>query len=316
MAMNLTVLAYVITPLLDEIGASTAWLLCDAISVIAPALFWLFALVWFDDCPRLPRRAVQLVGLFALIPAVQLALVATTGSVNLALWAVAKAAMFGFSLAGVWIAWRGRQADLVEPRRRLRLWLAGTIGVSAAWVTGLEMTNHAAARSDPAHRLTLLLIFLATLAASAAMYQFRPADLFGAAGSPQPGTRPGPLPDQPLSPLAQRLLTLIGHERIYRTDGLSIAALAARLGEPEYRLRRIINGELGHRNFNAFLNAFRLAEARAALADPAQREVPILTIALDAGFGSIGPFNRAFRDAEGVTPSEYRAARLADSGIG
>ena len=52
------------------------------------------------------------------------------------------------------------------------------------------------------------------------------------------------------------------------------------------------------------------------LADPAQREVPILTIALDAGFGSLGPFNRAFRDAEGMTPSAYRAGRLADSGIG
>ncbi len=73
---------------------------------------------------------------------------------------------------------------------------------------------------------------------------------------------------------------------------------------------------MGYRNFTAFLNGFRLDEVRSALADPAQREVPILTIALDAGFGSLGPFNRAFRDAEGMTPSEYRATRLADSEIG
>ncbi|MFI4995652.1 MAG: helix-turn-helix domain-containing protein [Hyphomicrobiales bacterium] len=46
----------------------------------------------------------------------------------------------------------------------------------------------------------------------------------------------------------------------------------------------------------------------AALADPGQASVPILTIALDAGFSSIGPFNRAFKARTGQTPSEYRRA--------
>ena len=50
------------------------------------------------------------------------------------------------------------------------------------------------------------------------------------------------------------------------------------------------------------------AEVKAALTDPSQKDVPILTIALDAGFGSLGPFNRAFREAEGMTPSEYRSS--------
>ena len=72
----------------------------------------------------------------------------------------------------------------------------------------------------------------------------------------------------------------------------------------------MINRQLGHRNFAQYLNSWRLAEVKAALADPAQRAVPILTIALDAGFGSLGPFNRAFRDAEGCTPSAYRAASI------
>jgi AraC-like DNA-binding protein len=76
---------------------------------------------------------------------------------------------------------------------------------------------------------------------------------------------------------------------------------------PEYRLRRAINRGLGARNFNAYLNSFRIAEAKAALADPAQRDVPVLTIALDAGFGSLAPFNRAFRAETGCTPTEYRA---------
>ena len=80
---------------------------------------------------------------------------------------------------------------------------------------------------------------------------------------------------------------------------------------PEYRLRRLINQRLGHRNFPSFVNSYRLAEVTAALADPAQADVPILTIALDAGFQSIGPFNRAFKAQTGMTPTAWR--KLADS---
>jgi AraC-like DNA-binding protein len=68
--------------------------------------------------------------------------------------------------------------------------------------------------------------------------------------------------------------------------------------------------KLGHRSFNAFLNQWRLADAKAALSDPAQASVPISTIALDAGFGSLGPFNRAFGAETGKTPSEFRAQAL------
>ena len=100
-------------------------------------------------------------------------------------------------------------------------------------------------------------------------------------------------------------------ERIYRQEGLTIGVLAARLGLTEYRLRQAINEGLGYRNFNAFLNRYRLDEARAALADPTQREVPVLTIALDAGFQSIGPFNRAFKADTGLTPTEFRRDALA-----
>ena len=98
-------------------------------------------------------------------------------------------------------------------------------------------------------------------------------------------------------------------ERAYREENLTIGTLAARMKLPEYRLRQAINEGLGHRNFNAFLNSWRLADAKAALADPAQREVPVLTIAMDAGFQSIGPFNRAFKADTGMTPTEYRRAR-------
>jgi AraC-like DNA-binding protein len=110
--------------------------------------------------------------------------------------------------------------------------------------------------------------------------------------------------------LIEALRELMEHGRVYREPDLTVASLSQKLDIPEYRLRRLINGQLGHRNFSAFINGYRLAEAETALSDRGQAEVPILTIALDAGFGSIGPFNRAFKAHTGLTPTEYRRARL------
>ena len=125
---------------------------------------------------------------------------------------------------------------------------------------------------------------------------------------------PAPQPDD----TDQRALTALAHimtsERAYRQDGLTIATLAHQLGMPEYKLRRLINQGLGHRNFNSFVNSYRIAEVKAALADPQQAEVPVLTLALDAGFSSLGPFNRAFKAETGVTPTEYRRLNLGIAG--
>lgn len=111
--------------------------------------------------------------------------------------------------------------------------------------------------------------------------------------------------------LLRRLSDLMTVERVYRQEGLSIGRLAAMLDLPEHRLREAINEALGYRNFNAFLNSYRIDDAKAALSDPSQREVPVLTIAMDAGFQSIGPFNRAFKAATGMTPTELRRDALA-----
>jgi len=111
--------------------------------------------------------------------------------------------------------------------------------------------------------------------------------------------------------LSEALQELMDVQKLYRHHGLGIGDVGARLGVPEYRLRRLINRQLGHRNFSSFINGYRLTEARRALEDPTQAEVPILTIALDAGFQSLAPFNRAFKAATGTTPSDYRKRCLS-----
>ncbi len=88
--------------------------------------------------------------------------------------------------------------------------------------------------------------------------------------------------DKPLAAdpeLLRRLQQLMTVERAYRREGLTIGSLSAEFGVQEYRLRQLINEGLGYRNFNAFLNHYRLEDASSALADPAQKQVPVLTIA-------------------------------------
>jgi AraC-like DNA-binding protein len=85
-----------------------------------------------------------------------------------------------------------------------------------------------------------------------------------------------------------------------------VAELARRAGEPEYKVTQCITGALGFRNFNHMANHFRLAEAKRRLVDPDLNHLPVLTIALDCGFGSIGPFNRAFKAEAGMTPTQFR----------
>lgn len=93
----------------------------------------------------------------------------------------------------------------------------------------------------------------------------------------------------------------------YREPELKVADLAARLGVPEHRVSRLIGQSLGEANFNQWVNRHRVAHARRLLADPAC-SASILDISGDAGFASLGPFNRAFKAATGMTPSAYRTA--------
>jgi AraC-like DNA-binding protein len=122
--------------------------------------------------------------------------------------------------------------------------------------------------------------------------------------------RASPLPHPEVDPDVDRQLAALTRalekERVYLTAGLSIGGLAKRLAIPEYRLRALINKRLGYRNFNALLHEYRLRDACERLADPAQAHLPILTIALEVGYQSVAPFNQAFRDLKGCTPSAYR----------
>lgn len=302
-AMNFSIVCHVFAtvPGPAPFGFILNWVI-ELGSVTVPALFWLFARAWFDD-----ERAIGWKG-WALLPVCMLLLVVAelNFAAHMALYQAAGATlrilMFGFALAGLWIAWKGRDDDLVEERRRLRFQMIGAVGTYVVLTNAVEVAVFNGFAPEVLRSLLQFGIVALTFALCAAMFGIRRIDLLGAAQRVEDGAVPLDRDD----PLAGRLMAHMQTARPHRDETMTIAKLAAQIGEAEYRLRRLINGQLGHRNFAAFLNGYRLDEVKAALCDPEQRQVPILTIALDAGFGSLGPFNRAFREAEGMTPTEFR----------
>lgn len=307
-AFALGTAAYALSSAAGFTGEVTWWRVpLLALSTGNVVVFWLFARALFDDDFK-PRpwhgalwaalAGLSLINCAVLVPG---SAAARTLGVTLTLAALGFIALAVVQSIASW------SADLVESRRRLRV----IIVASAALYGGVDAvlrlalgTDHLPAVVSAADALVLAAI-VAVIAF--AMTQASHDDLFASAAVAAPPSVPGAAVSSDADrKLAGTLTALMDRERVYRHEGLTIGALAGRLGVPEYRLRRLINGTLGHRNFNTFLNAYRIAEAKAALADPTQAEVPVTTIALDAGFQSLGPFNRAFKTATGVTPSEFR----------
>ena len=208
--------------------------------------------------------------------------------------------------------WRG---DLVEPRRRLRGPLLVAAAAYALVVTLVQSGELFLGSADVLSPLAAAILMVLGLLS---LWAFGRVDVafFGVAARPVASSEEpaaASIASEDLN-AAVALSRLMREERLYRTEGLTIASLALRMRMPEHKLRRLINQQLGHRNFSAFLNEWRIGEAKAALCDPAQRDVPISTIALDAGFQSLGPFNRAFKAETGLTPTAFRAHALGENG--
>jgi AraC-like DNA-binding protein len=86
---------------------------------------------------------------------------------------------------------------------------------------------------------------------------------------------------------------------------LSVTMLAERHGCTARLVQRLFERE--GTTFTEYVLAQRLARAHRLLADPRRAGEKISAIALDAGFGDLSYFNRAFRRRYGETPSAMRS---------
>jgi AraC-like DNA-binding protein len=275
-------------------------------------VFWLFTRALFDDAFKMRWWHALVWAAVAGFSFINCAWIApASGNARFSIIAI-NLLVLGFIALAVGQTIASWSADLVEGRRRLRVFIVSAAALYGGINAVLQVLVSGREAADVANTANAALLAGIVAAICYSMMRVAAVDLFpvapvvtAVANVPAPSVAP-PESGAADQRLVDALLRLMADERIYRHDNITIGTLATKLRIPEYRLRRLINQRLGYRNFNVFLNNHRIEEAKAALADPSQAEVPVITIAMDAGFQSLGPFNRAFKATTGVTPTEYR----------
>ena len=291
----------ILPPVIDYWGRDPAAVFIIAADAV-PLLLLLFVRVVFDDLRRLSMTEQVIVALYLTLW-LGTALPKSFGDIPVLAFQIGKLAVI---LWAIWIVLAGRTDDLVGARLRLRTAFATALGLAAAAVVTTELVTDRQVPM-PIDQIGMALICGLSFAINLAFIRWNPS--FSLVGE-EPTSRTTP-PAERRDPLLDQIDRLMNQERLYADHDLRIAGLAERCGIPEYRLRRTINQGLGYRNFNQFVNGFRLREAAERLI--AEPRVPILTIAIDVGFRSISSFNAAFRVHYGCSPSEYRRRQVPES---
>jgi AraC-like DNA-binding protein len=293
---------------------------------LATGLWMILAHSLFQDERRIPRWMIAAFAVQALLSTVNafgyvgrddsvLLSEAYPAIVNFIFGPLPLVMQSTFALLALYWAARGWRADLDESRRLLRGLFLAVVGGLSFGVNALELYLLGAPFSSraPFDNVITLVIAAGYVVLVLTVFPFDSRILERLLERTQP------LPDAKTDVSFDRdfaaLTRALNEEKVYLTHGLSIGALAKRMAVPEYRLRALINKRLGYRNFNALLHEYRLRDACERLADQSQLHLPILTIALDVGYQSIAPFNQAFREAKGCTPSEYRRNKIGGAGV-
>lgn len=289
------------TQVVDALAPPLILVLAGLASAMPMAVTWLLLAIFLD--PPMPRwpwiAAAGVVSGALLVTTLTGGSVVICGLMSMALFA-------GLFALALWPA----PDDLVDCRCRARPGFAAAIAGYGLFSTGVQVLGGVDAATpwfalvQSGGTLTLALAFGGWI--------LRP-DASHWPGAVDSTASSRPVPPDPVAPEDAALIARIRAamaDGIWREEGLTIGALAARLAVPEHRLRRAINRGLGHRNFSSFINSARVKAAQEALADPAQMGRTVLEIAYETGFASLGPFNRAFRAETGQSPTEYRRAAL------
>ncbi len=303
-ALALGAISYLISsPALDYIDLEPGrWLALPADAI--PPLLFVFTWYLFEDDRKLPQPIWLIAATYlAATLWIELAGGVANGATSIFLLAPLQLIKLGFAVGAIFVVWRGREDDVVESRLKLRRVFTAGIGVIVAAVVSTELLTgwHV---PEVIELIGMTAIFFATLVINLAFLRLNPTFALSS---------PRPLPEMSAEekPLVDQLTKLMSENQAYTNHDLRISDLAASLKVPEYQLRRTINRNLGYRNFNQFVNRYRVEEAAERLVN--ELRTPVLTIALDVGFRSISSFNAAFQTRYKMVPTQYRRNKLTDS---
>lgn len=103
----------------------------------------------------------------------------------------------------------------------------------------------------------------------------------------------------------RQLINLMEADNIYLNPQLKLDLLAKKMSLSEKVVSNLLNQHL-KKNFNDFVNEYRIEEAKKRLTEPAASKFTIAAIAYDCGFNSLATFQRCFKQFTGITPSQYQ----------
>lgn len=105
--------------------------------------------------------------------------------------------------------------------------------------------------------------------------------------------------------LKEKLEYLMDCDKCYLKKKLSIDDIADKLNTNSKYISQVLN-TYHQKNFLTFINEYRIGEAKKLIASTENSKYSIMGIALMSGFSSKSAFNQAFKQIEGMTPSEFR----------
>ena len=104
--------------------------------------------------------------------------------------------------------------------------------------------------------------------------------------------------------LRLKIVVAMEEAKLYLEPELTLASLSRRLKLSASQVSSTINAAFG-KNFNEFVNGFRIEHFKKEIAKPENENITLLGIAYDSGFNSKATFNRVFKKEEGISPKEF-----------
>jgi AraC-like DNA-binding protein len=102
----------------------------------------------------------------------------------------------------------------------------------------------------------------------------------------------------------KKVEVLVQTEKLYLNPELTLSDLSSRLNSNNSWISYVINAGF-QKNFNDFINAFRVVAFQEKVNDPKLSHYTLLALAFECGFNSKSTFNRAVKKATGQLPSTF-----------
>lgn len=102
----------------------------------------------------------------------------------------------------------------------------------------------------------------------------------------------------------ENIKLLMKNEKPYLNPDLNLSDLAKQVNLSRGQLSEIINSGF-NKNFNDFINSYRVEAFKAMLKENKQEQLSLLGIAQECGFNSKATFNRVFKKLTNFSPTQY-----------